>query len=162
VPSCSVQRRNVELQTDNVFFSTQKCLHVCFSEVGQVSIGRSHVLQDYTPVATACSFGWWLMAGADLFWEKSTAGWLLMAGLFWEKSTAGWWLISKANRTCVGWFDRLRHCTLPSRGRQLRTVLSNSIQWLYACKVQKKYGKTYSSMFGKLFFLEIQRCIGEN
>jgi hypothetical protein len=31
---------------------------------------------------TACSFGWWLMAGADLFWEKSTAGWLLMAGLF--------------------------------------------------------------------------------
>jgi hypothetical protein len=61
--------------------------------------------------------------------------------------------------SCV---DRLRHCTLPSRGRQLRTVLSNSIQWLYACKAQKKYGKTYSSMFGKLFFLEIQRCIGEN
>jgi hypothetical protein len=46
---------------------------------------------------TACSFGWWLMAGADLFWEKSTAGWLLMAGLFWEKSTASWWLISQAN-----------------------------------------------------------------
>jgi hypothetical protein len=29
------------------------------------------------------------MAGAGLFWEKSTAGWLLVAGLFWEKSTAG-------------------------------------------------------------------------
>jgi hypothetical protein len=38
------------------------------------------------------------MAGADLFWEKSTAGWLLVAGLFWEKSTAGWWLISRTNR----------------------------------------------------------------
>jgi hypothetical protein len=47
---------------------------------------------------TACSFGWWLMAGADLLWEKSTAGWLLVAGLFWEKSTAGWWLISRTNR----------------------------------------------------------------
>jgi hypothetical protein len=29
------------------------------------------------------------MAGADLLWEKSTAGWLLVAGLLWEKSTAG-------------------------------------------------------------------------
>jgi hypothetical protein len=26
----------------------------------------------------ACSFGWWLMAGADLYWEKSTTGWLLV------------------------------------------------------------------------------------
>jgi hypothetical protein len=50
----------------------------------------------------ACSFGWWLMAGADLFWDKSTAGWLLVAGLLWEKSTAGWWLISQANRAVVG------------------------------------------------------------
>jgi hypothetical protein len=39
----------------------------------------------------------WLMAGADLFWEKSTAGWLLMADLLWEKNTAGWWLISQGN-----------------------------------------------------------------
>jgi hypothetical protein len=46
----------------------------------------------------AYSVGWWLMAGAGLFWEKSTAGWLLVADLFWEKSTAGWWLISQANR----------------------------------------------------------------
>jgi hypothetical protein len=46
---------------------------------------------------SACSFGWWLMAGADLFWEKSTTSWLLVAGLFWEKSTAGWWLISRTN-----------------------------------------------------------------
>jgi hypothetical protein len=38
------------------------------------------------------------MAGAGLFWEKSTAGWLLVADLFWEKSTVGWWLISQANR----------------------------------------------------------------
>jgi hypothetical protein len=42
-------------------------------------------------------FGW-LVAGAGLFWEKSTAGWLLVAGSFWEKSNVGWWLISRANR----------------------------------------------------------------
>jgi hypothetical protein len=46
----------------------------------------------------ACSFDWWLMAGAGFFWEKSTAGWLLVADLFWEKTTVGWWLISQANR----------------------------------------------------------------
>jgi hypothetical protein len=46
----------------------------------------------------ACMFGWWLMTSAGLFWEKSTAGWLLVAGLLWEKSTAGWWLISQTNR----------------------------------------------------------------
>jgi hypothetical protein len=28
-----------------------------------------------------CSFGWWLMAGAGLFGEKSSAAWLLVAGL---------------------------------------------------------------------------------
>jgi hypothetical protein len=50
---------------------------------------------------TACSFGWWLMAGASLFWEKSTAGWLLVAGLFWDKSTTGRWLISQANRLLI-------------------------------------------------------------
>jgi hypothetical protein len=50
---------------------------------------------------TACSVGWWLMAGAGSFWEESTAGWLLMAGLLWEKSTADWWLISQANRVLV-------------------------------------------------------------
>jgi hypothetical protein len=27
-------------------------------------------------------FGWWLMAGANLFCEKSSVGWLLVAGLF--------------------------------------------------------------------------------
>jgi hypothetical protein len=32
-----------------------------------------------------------------LFWEKSTAGWLLVVGLLWEKSNAGWWLVSQAN-----------------------------------------------------------------
>jgi hypothetical protein len=38
------------------------------------------------------------LAGADLCWEKSTVGCLLVTDLFWEKSTAGWWLISQANR----------------------------------------------------------------
>jgi hypothetical protein len=45
------------------------------------------------------------MAGASLFWEKSAAGWLLVADLLWEKSTAGWWLISQANRAHVGTHD---------------------------------------------------------
>jgi hypothetical protein len=49
----------------------------------------------------ACSFGWWLMAGAGLFWEKSTASWLLVVDLLWEKSIAGWWLISQANRALM-------------------------------------------------------------
>jgi hypothetical protein len=31
---------------------------------------------------SACSFGWWLMAGAGLFREKNTVGWLLVADLF--------------------------------------------------------------------------------
>jgi hypothetical protein len=53
----------------------------------------------------ACSFGWLLVAGADLFWEKSTIGWLLVVGLFWEKSTVGWWLISQANMA-----DLMRSC----------------------------------------------------
>jgi hypothetical protein len=43
----------------------------------------------------------WLVAGADLFWEKSTSGWLLVAGLFWEKSTVSWWLISQTNTALV-------------------------------------------------------------
>jgi hypothetical protein len=30
----------------------------------------------------SCWFGWWLTAGADLFCEKSTVGWLLVADLF--------------------------------------------------------------------------------
>jgi hypothetical protein len=34
------------------------------------------------PKQAACSVGWWLMTGAGLFREKSTVGWLLVAGLF--------------------------------------------------------------------------------
>jgi hypothetical protein len=62
----------------------------------------------YVSLFSACSFGWWLMAGADLFWEKSTVGWLMLTGLFWEKSTAGWWLISQANKAFLG---RTRSCS---------------------------------------------------
>jgi hypothetical protein len=32
-----------------------------------------------------------LVANADLFFEKSTVGWLLVAALFLEKITASWW-----------------------------------------------------------------------
>jgi hypothetical protein len=41
--------------------------------------------------SAACSDGWWLMAGASLFWEKSTVDLLLLAGLFWEKYC---WLVA--------------------------------------------------------------------
>jgi hypothetical protein len=58
------------------------------------TLGRFWLVE---PQPRACSFGWWLMAGAGLLWEKSTADWLMVAGLFWEKSTVGWWLISQAN-----------------------------------------------------------------
>jgi hypothetical protein len=61
-------------------------------------IFKTSKCKQYILEQAACSVGWWLMAGAGSFWEKSTAGWLLVAGLLWEKSTAGWWLISQANR----------------------------------------------------------------
>jgi hypothetical protein len=66
----------------------------------------SFVIKTWTPYLSllhlsTCSFGWWLMAGADLFWGKSTAGWLLVADLFWEKSNVGWWLISQTNRALI-------------------------------------------------------------
>jgi hypothetical protein len=41
---------------------------------------------------TTCSFGYKVIAGADLFREKSIIGWWLVAG------TAGWWLINQTNR----------------------------------------------------------------
>jgi hypothetical protein len=35
--------------------------------------------------------GWWLVAAADLLWEKNTAGWQVAgADLMLEKSTASW------------------------------------------------------------------------
>jgi hypothetical protein len=58
------------------------------------------------------------MAGAGLFWEKSTAGWLVMADLFWEKSTVGWWLISQTDRAMdqLMW-DPLMHGLIQNRQR---------------------------------------------
>jgi hypothetical protein len=38
----------------------------------------------FLTIIPTCSFGWWLMACANLFWEKNTAGWLLMTDLLWE------------------------------------------------------------------------------
>jgi hypothetical protein len=37
------------------------------------------------------------LAGVDLFWEKSIAGWLLITGSFWEKSSVSWWSTSQTN-----------------------------------------------------------------
>jgi hypothetical protein len=50
--------------------------------------------QDYM-TSTACSVGWWLMAGAGLFWEKSTAGWLrLVAGGWFVLREKYCWLVA--------------------------------------------------------------------
>jgi hypothetical protein len=78
-----------------VLYKGSQTVKVCKSKllnlliISRVTSGRIYPLW-----ISACSFGWWLMAGAGLFWEKSIAGWLLVADLFWEKSTASWWLIS--------------------------------------------------------------------
>jgi hypothetical protein len=40
------------------------------------------ILEDFV---SACSFSWWLVADVDLFWEKSIAAYLLVAGLFRER-----------------------------------------------------------------------------
>jgi hypothetical protein len=82
---------------------------------------QKHAFVWFENLLTPCSFGWWLMTGADLFWEKNTANRLLVAGLLWEKSTVGRWLISQANRAF--W---LRTCKIPpqpgSRGTQETTI----------------------------------------
>jgi hypothetical protein len=59
-------------------------------------------LFSFLPASTFSLFVWLVADGwywFNLFWEKSTAGWLLVADLLWEKSIAVWWLISQANRT---------------------------------------------------------------
>jgi hypothetical protein len=43
----------------------------------------------------ACSVGWWLMAGAGLFWEKSTVGWFwLVAGGWFVLREKYCWLVA--------------------------------------------------------------------
>jgi hypothetical protein len=93
-------------------------------------------------ILAACSVGWWLMTAADLFWEKSNTGWLLVAGLFWEKSTVGtvgWWRIRVLTEhnlmdgwmrkhppagagTCGGWHSRLWSFEVDGRGGHAITV----------------------------------------
>jgi hypothetical protein len=49
----------------------------------------------HLPQHGACSVGWWLMAGAGLFWEKSTAGWLrLVAGGWFVLREKYCWLVA--------------------------------------------------------------------
>jgi hypothetical protein len=74
-----------------------------------------------------------LVAGADLFREKSTAGWLLVAGLFREKSTVGWWLISQANRT-VGFHVEV-HCSSRAVGCGLCTLHLEISSQEFACNL---------------------------
>jgi hypothetical protein len=45
--------------------------------------------------SSACSVGWWLMAGAGLFWEKSTASWFwLVAGGWFVLREKYCWLVA--------------------------------------------------------------------
>jgi hypothetical protein len=43
----------------------------------------------------------WLMADGWCWFVLREKYWLLVADLFWEKSIAGWWLISQANRVSI-------------------------------------------------------------
>jgi hypothetical protein len=74
-----------------------------------------------------CSFGWCLMPGADLFWEKSTIGWCLVLICSERKVLlAGYWLITSC------WFVlREKYCWLmadkPNElGEDWRYFLNNS------------------------------------
>jgi hypothetical protein len=54
------------------------------------------------------------MAGANLIWEKSIVGWLLVAGLFWEKEYC-WLVADKPNEEGVNlnlWNDIYHSLTL--------------------------------------------------
>jgi hypothetical protein len=69
----------------------------------------------------------WLVADAGLFWEKSTADWLLVADLLWEKSAAGWWLISQANMLQLDW------SSIWQTSRLIGTDTASCNEFLYVC-----------------------------
>jgi hypothetical protein len=50
------------------------------NNISRIFQGQLYHLNILEKLITACSFGWWMMAG--LFGEKSVGGWLLVAGLF--------------------------------------------------------------------------------
>jgi hypothetical protein len=65
-------------------------------------VGRAHLAWTTVLSGPARSVFVWLVADGWrwFFWEKTTVGWLLVAGLFWEKKVLGlFW-----EKTTVGWF----------------------------------------------------------
>ena len=56
-------------------------------------------------------FGWlWLVIGADLLWEKSTAGWLVAsADLMWEKNTIDWLANKPTKHSIMGPHSYAQH-----------------------------------------------------
>jgi hypothetical protein len=81
-----------------------------------------------------------------LFWEKSTVGWLLVAGLLWEKNTVGWWLISQANMTkpCEG-SERGKDGPSSSRGAALAggSDVGSITHWPGVVPPPEERGTTY-------------------
>jgi hypothetical protein len=138
--NCSISRQHAHKRSrstlaPSIFF---------FKKSGDQSVEESTGDRSRLSVPRAWGGGWWLMAGADLFWEKSTAGWLLMAGLFWEKSTAGWWLISQTNRvgdacSVERFVSSTSHAEYGREACQhVRLAVLTSHQWVWLVYSEKK------------------------
>jgi hypothetical protein len=111
-----VVREKIYTQVIQQIIMYTSCTHkfcappnLCLKLIWQKFIVQSYMSKLCTYISSVphdsliCSFGWWLMAGTDLFWEKvlltdyissvphdslvCSFGWWLMAGtdLFWEK-----------------------------------------------------------------------------
>ena len=93
----------------------------------------------------------WLVAGADLLWEKNTAGWLIAsADLVWEKNTVGWlertkWTINDLTRSdfiSTQWTKpKMRYSRRTDEGEPPLNIcgrlLANGLHW-YVVKVRRR------------------------
>ena len=62
-------------------------------------------------VARCTIFAWlWLVAGADLLWEKSTAGWLVAARWCWFGVREKYYWLDAANRVIIFQFPKFLAC----------------------------------------------------
>jgi hypothetical protein len=100
------------------------------------------------------------MVGADLFWEKSTTGWLLVAGLFWEKSNAGCWLISRTNRLSIDCKKKVR--LFRTEKKMQRPVVSVARKETFFCSASRRNESHAFGRTGRRFLLRTCRCCDSN
>jgi hypothetical protein len=81
VRRCDTRHRPPPMWRDAYYSDPSPVIHRNGSRCPVCSIRSTSVTSISTrnQVLAACSFDWWLMAGAGLFWEKRTADWLLVA-----------------------------------------------------------------------------------